>query len=442
MPTSLNKNIDMLCQSFTLALNLPMSLSENKPKYLRSFILIICILYSISETFYLLRGFSGHMSDLTLYHSVSSKILDGNIPFRDFPIEYPVLAIIPILIPALVNQIFSGTLESYCVLFVIQNFLLSILTGYTISRTQISGVDSKYALFTYTLLLVFALPVYLFRYDAFPVLLTSVMVYTVFQKPFFSGMTLAASIMAKLYPIVIAPAIALYYMVNWLPKRGLLYLSGFLAFSIISLAFILPFTGSAIFNFAQPHQLRGIQLESVIGGFLLLANKLNMLSVTITHNYGSYNIDSPVSQAIVGSMTWGVGVIFLLIFLFQSWLFFKERQAKGVVSQMSLIIAMNSWLFSFLIFNKVLSPQYVLWILPLIPFLNQTIKIKFFVALMLTITIFPGWYHYLMNVSAFLVVLLNIRNLLLIWILIDIIKLMINQVFTANPTHHKTFNYP
>lgn len=229
-----------------------------------------------------------------------------------------------------------------------------------------------------------------------------------------------------------APAVGLYFLINLLLKRGLVYLAGFILFSTISLAIILPITGPSIFNFAQPHQLRGIQLESMIGGLILLANKMNLIQVTITHNYGSFNIDSSISQGIVDFMKLGVGVIFFLIFLFQGWLFIKEKQLQGTVSQFNLILAITIWLLSFMIFNKVLSPQYILWLFPLISFLNRTIRIKFIVALMLTITIFPGWYHYLIHLNAFLVIMLNIRNFLLIWILSDTIKLMLHQVFNTD----------
>jgi hypothetical protein len=429
----LNENFNSLRQSFSSPVHSPQSFSENKRRFLRNCLIIVCAIFLISEVFYLLRRFDVHSGDLTLYYSIVSQTLDGKVPFRDFTIEYPVLSLIPILLPGLVNHLIWGGFAHYCFLFAAQNILLSILTGYIISVTRIPGIASKDATLTYALLSVLALPLYLFRFDGFPILLTSILIYSIFHKPFISGLAFAASIMAKLYPIVIGPALALYFLVNWALKEGFIYLAGVAVFLIISLGIILPIASPAIFNFLQSHQVRGIQIESIVGGLLLLANLLDVLGVAVTHNYGSFNIDSSVSQSFAHFLKFGVTAMFTLLFLFQSWLFVRERKLKGFVSEISLVFAASMWLLSFLIFNKVLSPQYLLWLFPVISFLNQEIKIKFAVALMLTITIFPGWYHYLTNLNPLLVIALNIRNLMLIWILSDIIKIMVKQVFT-NPT--------
>ncbi|TDE11678.1 hypothetical protein [Dyadobacter psychrotolerans] len=404
-------------------------LLQSNQRVVKILLIIAGLLYLVSDVFYLLNRYEIHQGDLSLYYNIATQMLSGKIPYKDFRIEYPALAILPIIIPGIVNHLFHGGFESYCAFFVVQNIIFAITTGFIIFFTKIGSQKTIYTLSTYVIICLFSLPVYLYRYDAFPAMLTSIVVYSIFQKPLVSGIALSAAVAAKLYPIVMGPAIAIYFILNRNLKRGLIFLSGALLFLAVAGCTILPFTGTEAFDFLRYHQIRGIQIESVPGGLLLLANKVGLIPVRIIQNFGSLNIDAPTAKKVAEMLKLVVPVVFTFLFVFQCWVFYKENQIKGYIEQISVIRALSMWIFIFLIFNKVLSPQYLIWLFPFIPFLNPGIRIKFTVALILTITIFPGWYFYLVTIHPTFVALLNTRNLLLIWILADLANLMVRSVF-------------
>jgi len=102
----------------------------------------------------------------------------------------------------------------------------------------------------------------------------------------------------------------------------------------------------------------------------------------------------------------------------------SEKRETGKISQSNIVRAFGIMILAFLILNKVLSPQYLIWLFPLIPFYSPSVQQKFIVALVLTIFIFPGWYGYLIMLNPAIILILNIRNALLIWIFVDLLRQM------------------
>ena len=67
---------------------------------------------------------------LRLYHEYSLNLLQGQVPYRDFPMEYPPLALLPMVIPQLVKLgQMVHFLPEYEWFFMLENILLSIVVG-------------------------------------------------------------------------------------------------------------------------------------------------------------------------------------------------------------------------------------------------------------------------------------------------------------------------
>ena len=58
--------------------------------------------------------------DLIIYYEYSLKIIQGQVPYRDFLVEYPPFALLPMLVPQILNGLFSHSLLGYLILFLIQ----------------------------------------------------------------------------------------------------------------------------------------------------------------------------------------------------------------------------------------------------------------------------------------------------------------------------------
>ena len=381
-------------------------------------VLSLILVYLALESYYLFFRFHGHIQDLSLYRSIASKIMDGQVPFRDFRIEYPVFALIPVLIPGLLSQLAGGSFESYACWFVLQNLVLGLVMAWMISGLDASGK----ALPRYLIATLFAFPIFLFRFDPFPALLTLLAIVNVSRKPFVAGMSLMASVAAKLYSIVLVPVFGLYYVFNRDTRKMLGLIAGAVCICTVILAGISGFRMDAAADFMHYHLLRGIQIESLAGGILLLLDQFGAFELDVAHSFGAMHLVTPLSGPVLQCINILTPVCFMAMLAFLGWSFHKTVSLSGTISFRQLNAAAAAQILLFILLNKVLSPQYLIWLLPLVPFCRFRASLIFTVTLMLTVLIFPGHYYGLISKQLLMVIILSIRNGLLIWLFIELVS--------------------
>jgi hypothetical protein len=391
-------------------------------------VLSTVLVYLALESYYLFFRFHGHIQDLSLYQSIASKIMSGQVPFRDFRIEYPIFALIPVLIPGILSQLAGGSFESYACWFVVQNLALGLLMAWIIARLDTSGK----ALPRFLIAALFALPIFLFRFDPFPALLTLLAIVNVSSRPFISGMSLMASIAAKLYGIVLAPVFGAYYLFNRDVKRILWLIAGAVCVCAAILGCTAWLKMDAATDFMHYHLLRGIQIESLPGGLLLLFEQMGLVELDVAHSFGAMHLVTPLSGQVLKCINIIMPACFIAMLIFVSRAFYKSSSLPGGIAFRQLNAAAAAQILLFILLNKVLSPQYLIWLLPLIPFCRFRTSLIFTVALMLTIFIFPGHYYGLISKQLLMVLILNVRNGLLIWLFIELIS-EITSVRTREP---------
>jgi hypothetical protein len=103
--------------------------------------------------------------------------------------------------------------------------------------------------------------------------------------------------------------------------------------------------------------------------------------------------------------------------------FRQERAARGAVTYASLAAYAVATLLAFIATNKVFSPQYLIWLLPFAPLLRPRQAGLFLAICAITIVIFPFDYNLLLAMQLLPVLLLNLRNALvvalLVWLVLD-----------------------
>jgi len=113
--------------------------------------------------------------DLWIYFQDSGQLLRGNMPYRDFALEYPPLALAAFSIPRLLCGR-SQSFHNYLWAFLIQSALISTIMAFWVRRLAEKtrfGLPPDLALIAYCCLVIvtsFYLP---WRYDLFPALLTA-----------------------------------------------------------------------------------------------------------------------------------------------------------------------------------------------------------------------------------------------------------------------------
>jgi hypothetical protein len=178
-----------------------------------------------------------------------------------------------------------------------------------------------------------------------------------------------------------------------------------------------------LLSFLRYHELRGLQLESLPAGAIVLAHVLGLTSARLEFNYGALHVASPLAGAV---LSW-LPIIFVVLLgtVLASCLarFGEEQAAGGRVTSESLVVYSVATLLVFMITNKVFSPQYIIWLLPFAPLLRLRQAGALLAICALTIVLFPFNYDHLLDMELLPVLLLNLRNLLVVallgWLLID-----------------------
>jgi len=228
-----------------------------------------------------------------------------------------------------------------------------------------------------------------------------------------AGACLAAGIATKLYPIVFAPIILARYLARGERGRAFRF-AGFTCGA--TLLIFAPFSLAAradFLSFVRYHQLRGLQIESVPAGLLMLGHAFGFGEVGVVENFVALHLVSPASAAVMRLLfpLFLVGLASVALLAFAR--FRYERIAMGQPRDQTLIGYALVSLLIFMLTNKVLSPQFVIWLLPFIALLPVPQYNLGLAATALTIVIFPFNYDGLVRLETPIVLLLNLRNLVL-----------------------------
>jgi uncharacterized membrane protein len=350
-------------------------------------------------------------SSIGIYFDYASNVLGGNLPYRDFILEYPPFALFFFILP----RLFTSNLGIYTVAFQMEVFLFDLLGLYMIYRiAQYQGKSPWKMLTVYTVAILAIGPFIAETYDIFPAIIVLLALYYFWMgKHKTSWGILAVGALTKIYPVTLAPIFLFYYVRNHQYKR---IWSGILVFAASSLAIIIPFLAispSSLLSLINYHVQRGLQLETVYSSFLLIVGKFSSTSPQVAYGAGSWNVTGPLADSLAVISTFVMAFLLLMSYWF---IYSRIKTGKSQLIEMStcflLVIAVV------LITSKVLSPQHLIWLFPLLPLLSgrqrYAIWAVFVVIGALTYYIFPLHFTELVNLNSALVAVLLIRDIFLV----------------------------
>ncbi|MEA5508182.1 hypothetical protein VB715_00240 [Crocosphaera sp. UHCC 0190] len=374
------------------------------------------------------------LGDVKLYYDYSFNLMNGKLPYRDFSVEYPPLALVPMVLPQVINfckSLFGlvPNIRDYTRLFWLENALFSTYAALILAKiAMINQLRYRYkqVLITYALMVLIAIPLLPWRYDLFPSLLTLLSFYSLLlNQPIIAGMFLGSGILAKLYPVILMPIFFLYWFVQQNYKACYQFCLSTISFiSIISLPFLL-ISPENYLSFLTYHKQRGLQIETLPASLILLAEKLGLIKnqeSLIQYNYGAFHVALPLADFIAKILP----ILFLLLFIIgiikAKISFQKNYHSTGQISIQILSRYVVIVLLIFILCNKVFSPQYIIWLLPFIPLLKLTETMIWCLICILTIIIYPFNYQLLSSMDYVMILLLNLRNFLFAFLTFRLMK--------------------
>jgi hypothetical protein len=387
-----------------------------------------------------------NQGDVGLYLEKARDLAAGQVPYRDFAFEYPPLALVPMIVPYLLWPLGQANVEGYAWAFVAWEALLLFAAATVLARiVEIGGsiesgggrVGADVALdhgisrsagnvgtmaWKLTAVAIGAALAIAYRFDLFPALLVVVALWASLERrPVTAGVAVGLGVLAKLYPIAVVPALAIPWLVP-LDTGRLTRYGAAVALSIVLV--LLPFValaGTDAFGFLAYQAERGLQVESIGGGIVVLVGLVNGHPVDMSFGFSAVQVAGPLADAWLTALP----PLTLAGFAFLAWLGWRRLQA-GPAPNATIATLVFASVLVLLATSKVFSIQYVVWIVPFAALLRGG---KFWLALAivaLTMPIHPLLYGDLVKQQALPILILNLRNGLFLaltfWALLDLAR--------------------
>ena len=300
------------------------------------------------------------ITDTGLYQQYGDAMAHGQVPYRDFRLEYPPGALPVFVVPSLGHE---GDRNAYdrwfdrlmalcgCVAIVGTALALRALGAGTARTAAALGLVAISPLLVGS--------VVLSRFDLWPASLAVLALAALLhERLVLAALALGAAIAAKLWPLVLTPLVIVHVWRTRGPRAAVAWAVGLvLADAAIFLPFaVLSPAGLRASFHAQIS--RPLQLESFGGAVLVALHHIAGTSLHVVTSYGSQNLEGTGTHAAEIATTVAGALALLTV-----WVLYAQRDADGerLVAYAAAAVAAT------LAFGKVFSPQFVIWLVPFVP---------------------------------------------------------------------------
>ena len=299
------------------------------------------------------------VTDIPLYRTYGERIANGLVPYRDFGFEYPPGALPALVLPALLTD----SLTAYRIVFGAEMALAGaigvLLVAHGLRRLGRRDEDRRVALTAIALLPLLLGGVILTRFDLLPAALVAGALALLLAGRHEAGaVVLGIGVAVKLYPAVLVPlaAVAAYRRGG---RRALAATVGLAAAPVVLLyvPFLVVGLDGVLDSFGR--QLgRPLQIESLGAGILLGLHHLFGVSLEWASGSGSQNLTGGAADTLAVLQGLAQALAVALV-----WLAF----ARGEMTRERLVRYAAAAVVAFVALSKVLSPQFLVWLLLLVP---------------------------------------------------------------------------
>jgi hypothetical protein len=335
-------------------------------------------------------GFYTHKQviDTPIYQRYGNAIADGRVPYRDFAVEYPPGALPVFALPGLAEpgeaqNVTPGFRRTFETLMWISG-AVALLGMVLVLRATRAPPGRFWGALAFAALAPLALgSVVLSRFDLWPAAVVVLALAALVLGRWRLGSALIGlGIAIKLYPAVLLP---LAVVCAW--RRGgrraalvsLAWTVGVAAVVFLPFAVIAP---GGIWDSLSGQLRRPLQIESVGSAVLLAAHHAFGAGLTVATSHGSQNLAGTGPDVLAAIVS-----VAQVAFLVWVWVAF----ARG---QLRLLPAAAAALAGFIAFGKVLSPQFLIWLIAVVPLVPGRRGVKAMALLALALVLTQLWFPF------------------------------------------------
>jgi len=326
--------------------------------------------------------------DLGFYQSVGEAFARGQVPYRDFDPAYPPAALPLLILPSLLGAK-EGIWESYALryehLALLLGMLLVIATVLALGALRASRGRTILAAALVALSPILVGSILPARFDLWPAALTTGALAAVFAgRPRLGGGILGLAIAAKVYPAVILPLVVIHV---WRRKGSgeALATTGWAAVGAVAPAVpSLVVASAGLLHSTQEFVVRPLQVESLGAAILWVAHQVAGVPIEVRVGYGSDNLVGPLPDAISA-----IQGVLLVLALSAIWAWFARGRDRG---RQGLVTVSTAAVCAFIVLGKVLSGQYLIWLIPLVALMEGRRALVAGVLLTAALVLTQQWY--------------------------------------------------
>jgi uncharacterized membrane protein len=299
-----------------------------------------------------------------VYKPYAELVLNGQVPYRDFRVEYPPGAFAVFLPPAAATS--AHYVTAFKALVAVCGAATLVLVAFSLVRMGATARRLWVAVLLVALSPLALGPISLNTYDAWPALLTIAALAALLARREGIGLgLLGLAFAAKVYPVVLLPPALVWIWRERGRRRALTALAAFIA---VAVAIALPFLVLAPHGLVESFRsqaARGLQIESLGAQALVAADHVGLYTAHVVHH-----TRGAVGYDLRGSLPRALGIVSsvlqLAAVLAVAWLYARRRDEAA-----RLAVAFAAAVAGFLAFTRVFSPQYLVWLVPLVPLVDS-----------------------------------------------------------------------
>jgi glycosyl transferase family 87 len=355
----------------------PTRLGAERPPRERVVLAVLVAVLVASLVLYV-RDAYGH-GDINLYHRYALTFWFGSDPLHTLPAEYPLLALAPFTLTLL------PPLPDYVTVFGLWMMLLFVAGYVAVRRHESARAAEVFGVY----LVLGCFGTILGRYDLVPAATVVIAYWAVRHRRLdLAYAMLALGTLLKLYPLFLVPILVIEHCrllgadpFRMPPRPVLRGLALFAvavggAFAISAAIDTDDWLGAFTFNAHRP-----LQVESIPASLLWLTGIVG-LPTTAVRSFNSYNL--------VGRADWIIGIVAELALVGGCVLVYWRQ----VTSRIDFGRALTLCVLVIICTNRVFSPQYLMWVLPLVAIVEGDYDALWLAVCALTTLVFPLAYDW------------------------------------------------
>ena len=328
----------------------------------------------------------GEIVDTPVYERYGDAMIRGEVPYRDFAVEYPPGALPVFVQPARGNEgDFEGFTHAFEILMAACGGAIVIALAVALASLAASPARMGAALALGAVAPLLLGSVVLSRFDLWPAALTGAALASLVSGRLRLGHgLLGAGVLAKIWPGVLIPLTVAHAWRTRGRREALVCLG--VAVAVVAVV-MLPFvvlSPDGVGRSFERQASRPLQIESLGAALIVTSHHVFGTGVTMASSHGSQNIGGTAAN-VIGGVQSAVQIAALVAI----WIVFARKRR----STEELIRFSAAAVVAFIALGKVVSPQFLVWLFPLVPLVRRWSVAALFVAgLVLTQAWFPQHY--------------------------------------------------